>query len=83
MIVTIVGKTFMTLPFCTDGYNRMQHTDMEIQSVQLQNVATYRDRLPGTVIAARTESSDSTDHLPSMDELVAKVNKLRFRTPVS
>ena len=79
MVVTIVGKTFMKDRLTVDGYNNLQHLDLEVCT----DVASYRDRLPGTVIAARTESSDSDDHLPNMDELVAKVNKLRCHTPVS
>ena len=63
-----------------DGYNRQVNTNPEHWSLES---ASYAGRLPGTVIAMCIESSQLVNYMPDINELMRKVNRTRFRTPVS
>ena len=71
-VVAAVGQTYKTTEdYELDGYNRLVNTNPEL--IPLDSVG-YADRLPGTIIAVRIESSQRVDYKPNIDELMAKVH---------
>ena len=63
-----------------DGYNNHVNTNSELFPLY---PASYAGRLPGTVIAVRIKSSQLVDYMLNIDELMKKVHRTRFCTPVS
>ena len=80
-VVAAVSQTYKTTAgYVLDGYNNQVNTNPEHWSLQS---GSYAGRLPGTVIAVRIESSQLVHYMPDIDELMKKVHRTRFCTPVS